>query len=694
MSFLPVDLSYTALLSAGATVVLGTALIYVLFSNGSDEESKSMNRISSYLSLGGTSQTEEEETLTEPKAHINILYGSQTGTADSFSSQLSTQTPDHGYQSQVIDVSDLNQENIFTKLKTIHGDNVADNRDDPYYVMLLVSTYGEGEPPDTVIEFHKLCLRKAGQKDEGMKDMTYFNNMKFCVFGLGNTEYEHYNSMGKFFDEYFETLGGKRMKEIGLGDDGDDIEGDYEKWCEELWGALEESVGIATDEDDVEEEKKEEKESMPPCPYVIEYVDDCSKLDDVNADDAHGVSKHYFTSVDCPISSYYEMITKECPSPSNGPAPSTLHMEFELSSSNVTYQTADNLGIFPCNTESVINAIAKACNFKVDSSFRVLNAKNKNIIPLFPTPCTIHECLMRYCDVTSPPRRSELKQLSYYCTDPIDAKVLKRLSSKEGKEEYREKILDPHIGLVDIITRLCPSICLPLHRFLQVVPRMQPRYYTISSCPQVVSPTTVSITMSVLRYLRNDSTIFQGLCSNYLNEAANNNSKVRLFNRESTFRLPSDPSKPILMIGPGTGIAPMRALLQERDYQKHTLNLPVGPNILYFGCKHQSYDQLYQSEFQALADKGVLTKYYNAFSRDQAEKIYVQHLLLKNKQETWECIDAGCSIFVCGAIGMGKDVLETLRGIVKEMGGMSAEEAKGYLEGMHKEGRFVQELWA
>lgn len=229
---------------------------------------------------------------------------------------------------------------------------------------------------------------------------------------------------------------------------------------------------------------------------------------------------------------------------------------------------------------------------------------------------------------------------------------------------------------------------------------MQPRYYTISSCPQVVTPDIVTITMSVLKYPRkNDdtNTLFQGLCSNYLDTASKDSNKklVRLFNRESTFRLPSDTTKPILMIGPGTGIAPMRALLQERNYQKHTLNLPVGPNILYFGCKHQQYDQLYSSEFQAYVDDGLLTKYYNAFSRDQQEKIYVQHLLLQNKQETWDCINNQCSIYVCGGIGMGKDVLETLRIIVKEMAGMSTiDEAKAFLENMHKEGRFVQELWA
>jgi len=262
MDFLSLDVSNVGLISVGATIVLGLALIYVIFSNVG------------YLSLGGASNTDEAlEDDASPKAHINILYGSQSGTADSYSGQLSEQSPDHGYQSQIINVSDLNHENIFQKLKTINGDSVQDNNVDPYYVMLLVSTYGEGEPPDTVIDFHKLCLQKLGLKkgennnEEGdLKDLTYFKNMNFCVFGLGNTGYEHYNSMGKFFDECFYVLGGKRAKEIGLGDDGDDIEGDYEKWSDELWSALEECMSVCG------------VRSIDNASKVVEGVEDCSSV--------------------------------------------------------------------------------------------------------------------------------------------------------------------------------------------------------------------------------------------------------------------------------------------------------------------------------------------------------------------------------------------------------------------------------
>jgi len=272
MDFLSLDVSNVGLISVGATVVLGLALIYAIFSNGG------------YLSFGGTSNIDEVlEDDASPKAHINILYGSQSGTADSYSGQLSELSPDHGYQSQIINVSDLNHENIFQKLKTINGDSVKDNNTDPYYVMLLVSTYGEGEPPDTVISFQELCLQKSGRKkdnnEEGdLKDLMYFKNMNYCVFGLGNTGYEHYNSMGKFFDECFDVLGGKRVKEIGLGDDGDDIEGDYEKWSDELWSALEECMSVGSDEDEDKLVDICGVRSIDDVSKVVEGVEDCSSV--------------------------------------------------------------------------------------------------------------------------------------------------------------------------------------------------------------------------------------------------------------------------------------------------------------------------------------------------------------------------------------------------------------------------------
>jgi NADPH-ferrihemoprotein reductase len=149
------------------------------------------------------------------------------------------------------------------------------------------------------------------------------------------------------------------------------------------------------------------------------------------------------------------------------------------------------------------------------------------------------------------------------------------------------------------------------------------------------------------------------------------------------------------MIGPGTGIAPMRALLQERSYQKKALGLPVGTNILYFGCRKRNEDYLYEDELKTFQMEGVLDKLYVAFSREQTEKVYVQDLLLQNTKETWSLIDQdGASIYVCGGVKMGHDVSEALKSICEIEGGMSEDEARHYLSALASNHRFVQELWA
>ena len=150
------------------------------------------------------------------------------------------------------------------------------------------------------------------------------------------------------------------------------------------------------------------------------------------------------------------------------------------------------------------------------------------------------------------------------------------------------------------------------------------------------------------------------------------------------------------MIGPGTGIAPMRALLQERSYiMKKQKNVDVGSNVLYFGCKKRNLDYLYEDELKQFQKDGVLNKLYVAFSREQEKKVYVQNLLAQNAKETWSLInDQGAYIYVCGGVKMGSDVGTTLRAIISDMGKMNSEESKQYLDKMASKGRYVQELWA
>ena len=223
---------------------------------------------------------------------------------------------------------------------------------------------------------------------------------------------------------------------------------------------------------------------------------------------------------------------------------------------------------------------------------------------------------------------------------------------------------------------------------------MVPRYYTISSSSSV-HPQKVHLTVAVTETLKKDGTVFKGVCSSYLAGVVAGKSTVRVFNRESTFRLPKDASKPILMIGPGTGIAPMRALLQERAYLRDVKKQVLGDNVLYFGCKKASLDYLYEDEMAKFQEDGVLNKLYVAYSREQSEKVYVQHLLAKNASETWNLVDSqGASIYVCGGVKMGHDVSEALRSICVSQGKHTADSAKHYMDKLASEGRFVQELWA
>jgi NADPH-ferrihemoprotein reductase len=312
----------------------------------------------------------------------------------------------------------------------------------------------------------------------------------------------------------------------------------------------------------------------------------------------------------------------------------------------------------------------------------------------FPMPLTVRECLTRYLDLTSAPRRSDLKLLSLYAKDPVDRRALQRLSSKEGKQDYKEKIMESYVGLVELL-KLCPSLEIPLEHLVSFCHFTLPRFYTISSS-STVFPDSIHLTVAVTQEQRKDGTIFEGVCSTHIAKSQHTHMPLRVFVRPSSFRLPSDSSKPILMIGPGTGIAPMRALLQHRRHQQLIEKQNVGSNILYFGCKRKELDYLYEDELLRYQDEGVLTALHLAFSRqDPSKKVYVQHLLKDQAKSTWNLLqNGGAYVYVCGGVKMGHDVTETLKEIVSTQGQMSFEKASLYLSDLSSHGRYVQELWS
>lgn len=562
--------------------------------------------------------------------------------------------------------------------------------------LFLMSTYGEGEPTDNAVSFVRFIKKEmemiqgmstdsTGEEKKGEYEFC-FSGLDFAVFGLGNKQYEHFNAMGKLVDQAMETLGASRVVPLGIGDDDDDLEGDFETWKEKLlWPALcRKYAGLSV------ADTPSKKIIQPECHYAIEYIDGPSEPEIISMDQVHLSSKHYFSSVDCPVVFKGELRN------SNDDG-STLHIEVDISHAGeeMLYKTADNLGILPINSEEDVKRLAEALKLNLNSYFKLRPAsgyEHKHAV-IFPNPCSVKECLSRFCDIKGSPRRSELKLLANYAKDETTRKALLRMASKEGKMEYNEKIVNAKVGLVDLIGKLCPNIEMPLEHFLSICPRLQPRYYTISSSSSV-HPKCIHVTVSVLREEKGDGGIFKGVCSNFLADLSTNGT-IKAFVRYSTFRLPTDATKPIIMIGPGTGIAPMRALLQERSYQMKVLKQRVGSNILFFGCKRRDLDFLYEEELNAFKEDGILTELHLAFSREQSEKVYVQHLLAQNGRDIWKYIDdQGAYVYVCGGVKMGQDVQEVLRRIVSDNGDLTTPDAKAYLDKLASCGRFVQELWA
>jgi len=328
---------------------------------------------------------------------------------------------------------------------------------------------------------------------------------------------------------------------------------------------------------------------------------------------------------------------------------------------------------------------------------------------IFPTPCTVREALTCYCDLNAPPSRKFLKALATYANGEEQQRLLLWASSDEpeGVVAYKQHIDEPKRSLASVL-RFFKGLDLPLEAFLQLCPRIQERLYTIASAP-AAHPNRIHIAVSVVVEKVPGGDVFRGLCSNFLDlqrlpdrsgkrpprgSAKQPWPEVRAFLRPSTFKAPRDQSLPMLLIGPGTGIAPMIALLQDRAAIIHK-GEEVGPAILFFGCCDRKVDFIYRDELQEFLDGGALTKMHLAFSREQSEKVYVQHKLAEESKEVWQLISrCRAHIFVCGGIAMGNSVGQTFEQMAQDEGGMTAQAAKHFVADMKCDGRYIQELWS
>eukprot|EP00941_MAST-03F_sp_MAST-3F-sp1_P005151 g5151.t1 len=617
----------------------------------------------------------KKESLSEEEGEDVFLYfGSQTGTAEEFAETVAKGAPKGKFRCHVIDLEDFDEDSFLSQER----------------VMFFVATYGEGDPTDNALSFHNWLTEQAKEKNSNL-----LRGMKYTVFGLGNTQYEYYNKMGKDVNRLLSLLGASHLYPYGEGDDDNALEEDFDEWKADLWRTMcENELGIELNDD--EEVVEKQVFDFKVINFGKNGTSETSwspPLDQLSRS-----AKSYFSGVECPVTVSREL------RPSTRDGGSTLHMEIGISDTNLSYFTADNLAVLPENNDTQVESVASCFGFELDDWFKLVPRERgmKGLKWIFPTPCTVRTALQRYCDLNAPPKRQLLKELSAYATSVDDQQRLLHLS--KDVEQYRQWITVPMRGLAEVI-RSFVSLQMSLSDFLQICPRLQERFYTISSS-SIMHPNHIHITASVVNDQLEGGRVFSGLCTNYLarlncsngtmNGTVVSSSTCRVFVRESTFRAPSDYSRPMIMVGPGTGIAPMRALLQDRYLlvRKHGKEA-VGPTVLYYGCKRRDLDYIYEDELLEFQNSGALTQLRIAFSREQGRKVYVQHLLKNDAKNVWNLLDRrGGSFFVCGGASMGRDVLEVIKSIAQSEGGMNSTEANEYVHHLDKNGRYISELWS
>ena len=350
-----------------------------------------------------------------------------------------------------------------------------------------------------------------------------------------------------------------------------------------------------------------------------------------------------------------------------GSGKETLHFEVSLAGSGLAYEVGDSLGIFPSNDALEVDAVLAATGLRGDE-------------PVESAGANLREVLTRQVTLREPSRQL-LAAILEKCPD---ANELSEFIDPEAKS-----VMDDWVDGRDVvdILRAYPRSGFTADELVKVLRKLQPRLYSIASSPKAF-PEDIHLTVAVVRYELHGRNR-QGVCSTYLADRVNGGTMPVFIHSAKHFRQPEDTSVPLIMVGPGTGIAPFRAFLQERE----VLGAP-GKSWLFFGDRNRATDFLYEEEINAWRGKGVLHRLDTAFSRDQPEKIYVQQRMLENAAELWRWLEEGGYFYVCGdASRMAKDVDEALHRIVAEAGGKSKEEAAAYVEELKKTKRYRKDVY-
>lgn len=541
------------------------------------------------------------EKLEEAGKNCVIFYGSQTGTAEDYASRLAKEGSSRfGLKTMTADLEEYDYDN----LDKFPEDKVA---------FFVLATYGEGEPTDNAVEFFEHIGNEDVSFSEKSAEESPLSTLKYVTFGLGNNTYEHYNEMVRKADKLLTKLGAQRIGDAGEGDDGaGTMEEDFLAWKEPMWTALADAMNL------------EEREAVyEPVFEVTEKEDldashDTVFLGEPNKNHLEGRSKGPYNAHNpfiAPIAESFELF--------NDKSRNCLHMEIDISGSNLSYTTGDHIAVWPNNAGREVERLLDVTG---------LTAKKDNVVVVkgldatakvpFPSPTTYDTILRYQLEICAPVSRQYVATLAQFAPN----EEIKGKMTKIGgdKDTFSAEVAKKNLNLAQFLEYVGNGQKfdkIPFALFIEGLNKIQPRYYSISSS-SLVQKNKVSITAIVESVeVPGAPHVVKGVTTNYLlslklkQEGVTNPDPhglnyaitgprnkydgihVPVHIRHSNFKLPSDPSKPIIMVGPGTGVAPFRAFVQERAQQAKN-GEKVGKTILFFGCRNRTDDFIYKDEWE------------------------------------------------------------------------------------------------
>lgn len=534
---------------------------------------------------------------------LTVLYGTESGNSEILADRTVKAAKKRGFQAVMKNMAEISTADLAK----------ATN------LLVIVSTWGDGEPPETAISFY----------NEFMSAEISLTNVRYSVCALGDTSYEKFCQVGKDMDARLEAFGASRItarRDCDL-----DYEESYTSWLEDSLTAL-------------------APESSAPVSYMAPLAVAATEFGKKNPFPAETLENLLLNG--------------------EGSSKETIHVEFSLEGSGLTYEPGDALAVLPVNAPDVVKAIIQAAKLVGNEEIDVKNVGRK----------LLADALREDYDITAL-SRAVLTKLA----EAADSTTLRELLGEDAKE--RLKAYNEGREIIDALVDFAPN-GLSAESLASIFRKLPPRLYSIASSP-LAHENEVHLTVAAVRYDTHGRPR-KGVCSTYLADLVKTGDAVQMFVQPNKhFRLPADNTVPVIMVGPGTGVAPFRAFVEHRAALGAT-----GKNWLFFGDQHYTYDFLYQLEWQDYLKDGVLTKLDVAFSRDQPEKVYVQDRMLQQAAELYRWLQQGAHFYVCGdANRMANDVHQALISVVEKQAGISHEAAEAYVEDLKKNKRYQRDVY-